>query len=144
MTNITSRRALLSGAATIPLAMALRTPANARTGKDPVFAAIERHRRLATAWDAWAGRESDPDPELDADWSEADAARLEGVMRTSPTTAAGCIAMLRYVEDYAGRTGGALFAQFAGGPLGGVGDAGAHFLSNVAAAIEAIEERSAA
>jgi hypothetical protein len=60
---------------------------------DPIFAAIEAHQR---AWHlACEASEDDIDARMAA---EAD--RLAELLRMTPTTIAGCAAMMRWIETY--------------------------------------------
>ena len=61
---------------------------------DPIFAAIKAHQ---AAWDL-ACEASDDD--IDA-LMAAEADRLAELLRMTPTTIAGCAAMLRWIETYA-------------------------------------------
>ena len=60
---------------------------------DPIFAAIKAHR---AAWDL-ACEASDDD--IDA-LMAAEADRLAELLRMTPTTIAGCAAMMRWIETY--------------------------------------------
>jgi hypothetical protein len=106
MTSKTSRRAVLAGAAALSdLSLpALAIPAQA----DPVFAAIEEHRRLKTISDAAffavpkGGDEGLTDEIAKAedyagDRDDEASDQLADILAMTPTTAAGCIAMLRYL-----------------------------------------------
>jgi len=61
---------------------------------DPIFAAIKAHQ---TAWDL--AREASDD-DIDT-LMAAEADRLAELLRMTPTTIAGCAAMLRWIETYA-------------------------------------------
>jgi hypothetical protein len=94
--NTINRRAILAGAASAPVAM----PAAALPMPDPIYAAIEEHRRahaaagalLDAATDDW---ESEADAAMDAYWAAADA-----LFDTNPTTVAGVAALLRYAYEF--------------------------------------------
>ena len=60
---------------------------------DPIFDAIEAHQ---AAWDL--AREASDD-NIDA-LMAAEADRLAELLRMTPTTIAGCVAMLRWIETY--------------------------------------------
>ena len=67
----------------VPIALAI----------DPIFAAIKAHQ---AAWDL--AREASDD-DIDA-LMAAEADRLAELLRTTPTTLAGCAAMMRWIETY--------------------------------------------
>ena len=75
--------------ATAPFA---RSAAAART-TDPIFAAIKAHQE---AWDL--AREASDD-DIDA-LMAAEADHLAKLLRMTPTTIAGCAAMMRWIETY--------------------------------------------
>ena len=75
--------------ATAPLA---RSATEART-TDHIFAAIKAHQ---AAWDL--AREASDD-DIDA-LMAAEADRLAELLRMTPTTIAGCAAMMRWIETY--------------------------------------------
>ena len=60
---------------------------------DPIFAAIKAHQ---AAWDL--AREASDD-DIDT-LMAAEADRLAELLRMTPTTIAGCVAMLRWIETY--------------------------------------------
>jgi hypothetical protein len=102
----TTRRAVLAGAASLPaLAVA---PAVAIAG-DPIFLAIDRHRRtfMQTLFDIEPSMQmygSDPDYEkaaaaAAAAWDRTHAAAVD-LIKVQPTTLAGVIALLKYVEEF--------------------------------------------
>ena len=84
----TPRRVTIAPA-TAPFA---RSADDART-TDPIFAAIKAHQ---AAWDL--AREASDD-EIDT-LMAAEADRLAELLRMTPTTIAGCVAMLRWIETY--------------------------------------------
>jgi hypothetical protein len=111
----TSRRAVLAGIAAAP---ALAAPALAEIGSspDPIFAAIERHK-VAFRTSQEAGRirvytvDCEEAPEYDAvkhkaaeeaDCAATDASNDAAYALTTirPTTMAGALALLRYVEAF--------------------------------------------
>jgi hypothetical protein len=68
-----------------------------RLGADPIFAAISRHRAANAVHAAVCLREDDDDES----WGRAcDAAfhALAELVAITPTTLAGCVAMLRYID----------------------------------------------
>ena len=102
--STTSRRAVLAGAASLP-ALAVSAVAGSLT-PDPIFAAIEAHRladdaygEAACAHDVAKGEERE---RLELALSQAtlaeDSARWD-LGDVTPTTAAGCIALLTYVHE---------------------------------------------
>jgi hypothetical protein len=105
-TTTTTRRAVLAGAAALPV---LSLPAiSAPVQVDPVFAAIEEHRRLKTISDAAffavpkGGDEGLTDEIAKAedyagDRDDEACDQLAAILAMTPTTAAGCISMLRYL-----------------------------------------------
>ena len=60
---------------------------------DPIFEAIEAHQM------AWELAREASDHDIDA-LMDAEAARLAELLRMTPTTLAGCAAMLRWLETY--------------------------------------------
>jgi hypothetical protein len=107
-----SRRTLVAGAAAMPVA-AIPIATQAQAGPDPIFAVIEKHRVLEAAFFALAehedalqgaGHELIPapgeysrTPEMVAAVTASIAARCE-LANTSPTTLAGLIAYIEYVN----------------------------------------------
>lgn len=86
---------------------------------DPIFEAIERHRQLDAAHAAVCEAESEMDQETfdDASGAACIAAfdALEDLVAMTPTTLAGCIAMLRYCHEVThstGQRGGRLFYNY--------------------------------
>jgi hypothetical protein len=132
MTKQTTRRAVLAGAAALPV---LSLPAIAIPAQvDPVFAAIERHRQADAAHArSCLGEPRSHEPEF-AEWERVEefschAAHeaLGDLLGTTPTTIAGCAAALRYVEAYTTENGsGGLFHNYA------VKDRAADLLSRIA------------
>jgi hypothetical protein len=102
--STTTHRAVLAGAAALP---ALSLPALAASAQvDPIFEAIEEHRRLKTITDAAfaavpkGGNEGLTDEIAKAedyagDRDDEASDQLADILAMTPTTAAGCIAMLR-------------------------------------------------
>ena len=128
MTTITSRRAVLAGAAALP---ALAMPAIASSASDPLFAAIEHHRIARAAfWDESVSEEIMAERGKEADQELAD------LLATRPTTVAGMVAVLRYLDHHLEQFEDGdqhLFAN-ASDPVGSAGKA---FLVMIAAALEA-------
>ena len=130
MTMNTTRRAVLVGTAALP-ALSLPTFANDSVS-DPVFAAIDRHRQAEAAFSAASlkySRLQDATrdeaghfintPEVVAVAAESESicdasdAALTELVAITPTTTAGCAALLRYVEAYVTEAGqGNLFDDF--------------------------------
>jgi hypothetical protein len=110
-TTSLSRRTVLAGAASLPsVAAALRSLAMP-VADDPIFAAIDEHRRLKALSDAaYAEMPSKKTGATSAEISEAEdyAGDLQSehfdqlavLMEMTPATAAGCIAMLRYLGAF--------------------------------------------
>jgi hypothetical protein len=98
MSKTTTRRAVLAGIATAP---ALAAPALALSGAgpDPIFAAIERHKACYVALGL-----SEEEAVGAAVQAETDASRK--MAATVPTTLAGLLALLRYVEKMHNGDGG--------------------------------------
>ncbi len=103
MSKSTSRRAVLAGIAIAPAAAALTTPAVAlatsSSTPDPIFAAIEARKQAERRSYYEVGSRLDVDEETEKDCANADAEALRTMFLTVPTTAAGAIALLRYVRD---------------------------------------------
>jgi len=97
-----NRRAVLAGTAALP---ALTLPAIAFPAQaDPIFAAIEEHRRLDAACNAAfaaiARKENAQAEEFASDRQEEAYDQMAEILAMTPTTAAGCIAMLRYLGEF--------------------------------------------
>jgi hypothetical protein len=103
MTTTSTRRAVLAGAAAVPVS-ALPTIAYEH---DPVFDAIERHQE---AYDAFikACKSSGVSDEMTEEIHELETAgmhghlsnlRLAALVKVTPTTVAGCAALLRYITE---------------------------------------------
>ena len=60
---------------------------------DPIFAAIKAHQA------AWGLAREASDDAIDA-LRDAEAGRLAELLRMTPTTIAGCAAMMRWIETY--------------------------------------------
>ena len=84
----TPRRVTIAPA-TVPFA---RSAAEART-TDPIFAAIKAHQA------AWELAREASDDNIDA-LMAAEADRLAELLKMTPTTMAGCAAMMRWIETY--------------------------------------------
>jgi len=83
----TPRRVTIAPA-TVPFARS----AAART-TDPIFAAIKAHQA------AWELAREASDDDIDA-LMDAEAGQLAKLLRMTPTTIAGCAAMMRWIETY--------------------------------------------
>jgi hypothetical protein len=109
MTATTSRRAVLAGAASIPV-LGVQALAAGMT-PDPIFAAIEKHRALyieslkARKIYSVCSFDDPTEPEKDAavqaTWCAVDDAGTD-LTEVEPTTLAGVIALLLYVQDFNG------------------------------------------
>ena len=64
--------------------------------RDPIFAAIQAHQ---AAWELACEASDDDIDALDA-LMAAEANRLAELLRMTPTTIAGCAAMMRWIEAY--------------------------------------------
>ena len=82
-------RSVTIALATAPFA---RSTAEART-TDPIFAAIKAHQA------AWELAREASDDDIDA-LMDAEAGQLAKLLRMTPTTIAGCAAMMRWIETY--------------------------------------------
>jgi hypothetical protein len=102
MTNTTSRRSVIVGAAALP---ALAMPAIASSASDPIFAAIERHRQIEAAYVAACNepiveaKEQAREDRANELCDKSGDALVELVAMT-PTTLAGCAALRRYLEAH--------------------------------------------
>jgi hypothetical protein len=103
MTSKTSRRAILAGAAALPaLAMpSLAMPA----GVDPIFAAIEKHRQIEAAYVAACNEHVEQAREQAREdrvtkLCHRSSLALGELVAMTPTTVAGCAAVLRYLEAH--------------------------------------------
>jgi hypothetical protein len=104
MIATTTRRAILAGTAALP---ALSLPAVAQT--DPIFAALDRYKEAHAACVAAFKACEDltyetPGAKALEDWTadlhETDSDLMVNLLEMTPTTAAGCAAMLRQVEQF--------------------------------------------
>jgi len=102
--STTTRRAVLAGAAVLP-ALAI-VPATALAAADPIFAAIEEHRRLRAISDAAFAAvpkgvgltdEVAKAEEYAGDRNVEGWDHFEKILAMTPPTVAGCIAMLHYL-----------------------------------------------
>jgi len=130
MTSKTSRRALIAGASMLPALAIIPAMAVDAGGVDPIFAAIERHRTLRAVY--WSGEEVTDDV-MDARCKVADHA-LTDLLTISPTTIAGCAAVLRHVDQHLRQ-----YEDAETQPFGNCSDpllsAGAAFLASIAAVL---------
>ncbi|HEY5129391.1 MAG TPA: hypothetical protein VIJ35_19250 [Bradyrhizobium sp.] len=135
MTNKQTRRAILAGAAALPALAIIPAMAGDTGGVDPIFAAIEHHRAHCAVY--WSVEEV-ADDVMSARGVEADRA-LTDLLTTSPTTVAGCAAVLRHVDQHIRQHEDEKTQIFANctDPLC---SAGATFLATIAAALnEAVQ-----
>jgi len=84
-----THRSMTIALATAPFA---RSAAEART-TDPILAAIKAHQA------AWELAREASDDDIDA-LMDAEARQLAELLRMTPTTIAGCAAMMRWIETY--------------------------------------------
>jgi hypothetical protein len=108
MSKLTSRRAILAGAASVPVLVALPAAALASTEPDPVFAAIDAHREVLLRAMAAARHCSNlavrdqgkkaADAAQDFACAAEDDAQWE-LANVVPTTFAGVLALLSYLND---------------------------------------------
>jgi hypothetical protein len=89
-----TRRAILAGAAALP---ALSLPAIA--GTDPIFAAIENHRRA----DGACGAAEPCEDEMMNELCDVAAKAYAALLALTPTTVAGATAVLLYVTKHENR-----------------------------------------
>jgi len=104
MTTTQTRRAILAGAAAIP---ALSLPAIAAE-RDPIFAAIERHRKAEAAYREFGRSFADKTgPEVEAlekqfaELGEVSNRLITELVAMTPATVGGCAALLRHLDEYA-------------------------------------------
>ena len=95
---------------------------------DPIFAAIEGHR-IADAALVRAKSDNELDRCGDISWE-----RYEALLATTPTSKAGCAALLRYIDEHEANYGVGLFGEY-DDP---VKSAGERLLSRIAAALEGV------
>jgi hypothetical protein len=111
MTTKTTRRAVLAGAAALPALAILPAAALCSPAADPIIAAIERHRQAEAAfvgaYDNEAYRNSKHStPATDAleeragEFLETSNKLYVDLVTMTPTTLAGCAALLRHIEDH--------------------------------------------
>jgi hypothetical protein len=108
MTTTTSRRAILAGAAVLP-ALAIPAMTMLPAGADPIFAAIERHRQIEAAYVAACNAIPSAKfltPAINEMEKHAgnlchrSSDALGDLVAMTPTTLAGCAALLRYLEAH--------------------------------------------
>lgn len=102
---------------------------------DPIFAAIERHRLVDAAYDDSIERGADE--AVKSERGEQEHAALISLLRTKPETHEGCLAVLRYVVDWAENNDAGLFHDW-NSPLR---SAGAAFLPMIADVLEGSVKR---
>ena len=88
---MSARRNVASSLAAKPLADATTT------APDPIFAAIEAHRIARTRVVAFLADNTDDLPD---DLGTAEGDRLAELLAMTPTTPAGCAAMMQHIETY--------------------------------------------
>jgi hypothetical protein len=140
--TMTSRRAVLAGAAAMP---ALSLPAIAAE-PDPIFAAIECSREAEAAFVEFlktAARENQPNDEAfkrqEGELNDESIAQLADLVAMTPTTVAGCAALLSYIEEFELNNDQApLFANFTDDLM----EPGSTLLSRIAAVLAGEAVRS--
>src|SRR5450759_3740398 len=103
MTNKQTRRAVLAGAASFPALAIIPATAVAAAGIDPIFAALERHRQIEAAYIAACYEPIDQAKEQAREdrvikLCHRSSNALGELVAMTPTTLAGCAALLRYLE----------------------------------------------
>jgi selenocysteine lyase/cysteine desulfurase len=101
----TTRRAVLAGAAALPALAIIPATALGAGAVDPIFAAIERHRQAEATYVAAC---NEPTDQAKEQAREDRANKLCGrssdalgeLVAMTPTTLAGCAAVLRYLETH--------------------------------------------
>ena len=97
-----------------------------RDSIDPIFAAIEDHR-IADAALVRAKGDNELDRCGDLSWE-----RYKALLATTPTSQAGCAALLRYIDEHEANYGVGLFGEYDDPAK----SAGKRLLSRIAAALE--------
>jgi len=105
MTTTTTRRAILAGAAMLPALAIIPATAVVAGGVDPIFAAIERHRQIEAAYVAACNEhvEKAREPAREdrvVKLCHRSSNALGELVAMTPTTVAGCAAVLRYLETH--------------------------------------------
>ena len=106
---------------------AFTVPEFAKTGADPICAAILKHH---AAYAACLSASNDYEQSAKGD---RETATLIALMETRPITAHGCAALLRYLSDYQREEGIAMMFSDFGEPLKSLG---ANVLDGIAEALE--------
>jgi hypothetical protein len=110
-TTSPSRRAVMAGGAAVSALAIIPAMASAAAGVDPIFEAIERQRRaeaaFAGAYDSEEYRNAKHStPATDAlearagEFGDAANKLYVALVKVTPTTLAGCAALLRYLEAH--------------------------------------------
>lgn len=104
-TTSLSRRAVMAGAASLPALAIIPATAVAAAGVDPIFAAIERHRQIEAAYVAACNEhvEQAREPAREdrvVKLCHRSSNALGELVAMTPTTVAGCAAVLRYLETH--------------------------------------------
>jgi hypothetical protein len=111
MTTTTTRRTILAGAAALPALAIIPATAVAAAGVDPIFAAIEKHRQAEAAFVGVYDNEIMRGavyltPAIKAVEDQAgelcvrSSAAYVDLVKMTPTTLAGCAALLRHLEAH--------------------------------------------
>jgi hypothetical protein len=104
-TTSLSRRAVMAGAASLPALAIIPATAVAVAGIDPIFAALERHRQIEAAYIAACNEPIDQAKEQAREdrvikLCHRSSNALGELVAMTPTTLAGCAALLRYLEAH--------------------------------------------
>jgi hypothetical protein len=104
MITTTTRRAILAGAAALP-ALAIIPATALSAAADPIFAAIEKHRQIEAAYVAACNEHVEQAREQAREdrvvkLSHRSSNALGELVAMTPTTVAGCAAVLRYLEAH--------------------------------------------
>ena len=110
MTTTTSRRAILAGAVALPAIAVPRLAISAGTQPDPIFAAIERHKTTYITWTETGKIQSETkcsdeerywEAQVRCRWASRASMRAGfALTNIQPTTMAGVLALLQYVEEF--------------------------------------------
>ena len=95
MTTKRTRRAVLAGAAALP-ALAIIPTAAVAAVTDSIFAAIERHRKIEAAY----GESGKATGNCSSELCDMSSDAYVALVTMTPTTLAGCAALLRYLEAH--------------------------------------------
>jgi hypothetical protein len=100
MSELNRRNALVAVASLTTVGIpATALAASSPATPDPIFAAIEARKRAEARSYYEVGSRLDVDEETERDCADADVDALRAMFLTVPTTAAGAVALLRYVRE---------------------------------------------